>query len=62
MNVVVGNHRPPPGGPQIAIELSKLIQLAIDNDATPFAIHRRYEKLHPFQNGNGRSGRILWAW
>ena len=34
MNVVVGNHRPPPGGPEIAIELSKLIRQAIDNDAT----------------------------
>ncbi|MCH8854373.1 MAG: Fic family protein [Planctomycetes bacterium] len=62
MNVIVGNHRPPPGGPGIAIELSKLIRLAIDNDATPFAIHRRYETLHPFMDGNGRSGRILWAW
>ena len=62
MNVIVGNHRPPPGGAEIAIELSKLIQLAIDNDATPFAIHRRYETLHPFMDGNGRSGRILWAW
>ena len=62
MNVMVGNHRPPPGGPEIAIELRELIQLAIDNDATPFDIHRRYETLHPFMDGNGRSGRILWAW
>ena len=62
MNVIVCNHRPPPGGPEIAVELRKLIQLAIDNDATPFDIHRRYETLHPFMDGNGRSGRILWAW
>lgn len=62
MNVRIGNHRPPPGGPGIATELSKLIRQAIDNDATPFDIHRRYETLHPFMDGNGRSGRILWAW
>ena len=62
MNVVVGNHRPPRGGPGIALELSKLIRQAIDNNATPYDIHRRYETLHPFMDGNGRSGRILWAW
>ena len=44
MNVVVGNHRPPRGGPQVARELSKLIRQAIDNDATPFNIHRRYRR------------------
>lgn len=62
MNVKIGDHQPPYGGPEIAIELQKLIQLANCDDATPFDIHRRYEALHPFMDGNGRSGRILWAW
>lgn len=28
----------------------------------PFEDHRFYEFLHPYTDGNGRSGRALWLW
>jgi hypothetical protein len=60
MNVVVGGHRPPKGGPDIPRRLDALLDDVAAS--SPFSIHNRYETLHPFMDGNGRSGRALWAW
>lgn len=62
MDVRVGNHFPPPGGPHIADELGKLLATANTEHADPYLVHVEYETLHPFMDGNGRSGRALWAW
>ena len=60
MQVYIGNHVPPPGGPHIVDELEKILQSVNQKHANPYMTHVKYETLHPFLDGNGRSGRALW--
>lgn len=62
MNVRVGAHFPPQGGPMIHADLAALLGDVLGGVLDPFQAHVRYETLHPFMDGNGRSGRALWAW
>ncbi len=65
--VRVGNYLPPPPGDvsglmmelldwwnKISVELSPVISSAI--------LHHRFESIHPFADGNGRTGRALSLW
>lgn len=61
-DVIVGDHIPPRGGPHIELVLEEILHKANNHFVDPYNTHVAYESLHPFNDGNGRSGRALWAW
>ena len=58
LDVVVGLYSPPRGSPYIVDELEHILLDVPD----AYEQHVAYETLHPFTDGNGRSGRVLWLW
>lgn len=64
LDVIVGGYVPPPGSPEIRQALNTLLVRVSNKDPLydPWNTHITYEMLHPFTDGNGRSGRALWLW
>lgn len=63
LDVRVGNYVAPRGGPEIRTRLLELLYRATrERSITAWQAHVEYEMLHPFTDGNGRSGRALWLW
>ncbi len=62
LNVRVGNHVAPLGGQKIVDDLINLLNAINRDPRDPYKAHLIYETLHPFTDGNGRSGRAIWKW
>ena len=62
LNVRVSNHIAMPGGPKVEALLLDILARLRKDDKDAYPTHLAYEDLHPFTDGNGRSGRALWLW
>ena len=62
LDIRLTKRTPLPGGLHIRERLKYLMCTLPSLHNDPWRWHVSYEILHPYTDGNGRSGRALWAW